>query len=98
MTKDQISAYQSGYRDCRDVTTSRLREIIKQSAGQQAAVVSLIAELEGDAADELWQGIQEECPGITRAEYEAELDESAKAIRTKYYNSKGHLKLRLVRK
>lgn len=97
MTEDQIDAYRSGYWECRRVILGRLREVFDDPIDCRDALGDAIERLEADEEKEHWESVQREVPGITRDEYEAELEADGKAIREAFYSPAGLLKPRIVR-
>ena len=93
MTKEEKALYSARYFDARDVIIHRVREVFSLPN----AVTELIADLEEERRADVWRSVQEECPGITPEEYEAELDAGAGRIKRTFYSEKGYAKPRLVR-
>lgn len=96
MTDKSIEDFNFGYRECRRVMIFDLRKVLKLEDGQIEAIRELLERLEDDEEADHWKSIQEEFPGITREQYEAELEESAAYIRERYYTKDGLLRLRIV--
>ena len=97
MNEDQIDGFRSGYRECRMVIVGELNKILKLYEYEIPEISKLIYRLEEDEKMEHWESIQRVFPGITREEYEDELESSMAEIREKYYRKDGTLKVRLVR-
>ena len=97
MTEQQIADFGNGYWECRAVIMGRLKEILKKRFGLRSSIKKLFVELEIAEAEDHWKTIQKEQPGITREEYQFQLDEDMKLIREKFYTKDGYLKPRLVR-
>lgn len=96
MTKNDIANFRMGYDECRQVIQNDLRKALNAD-DLRIAIVEILRTLEADAETDRWRNIQEEFPGITKEEYEAELAESAKYIKEKYYSKAGYRKPRLVK-
>jgi hypothetical protein len=91
MNKDQIANFSWGYNECQMLILGYLREILKLKTGQRKAVEVLLKKQEAEFEANHWRCIQEECPGITREEYEAGLEAGAQAIRESVLKKKwGH--------
>lgn len=97
MNEDQISHFRFGYDECARVILFELREILKLKSGHCAAIKKLLTNWEKNMADQHWKDVQNEFPGITREEYDADLENTAQTIRKEYYSKHGYLKPRLVR-
>ncbi len=66
--------------------------------GRSLAKKFLFNELRLETEEYHWKSIQREFPGITREEYEADLEVSIQEIRKKYYSEKDYLKPRLIKR
>ena len=97
MTDEQIEFFRMGYWECRTVVLVALRKACTKKRGRGAALEKLLAELDADEKRDVWASVQAEFPGITREQYEAELEASAQAIRETFYSPAGFLRPRLVR-
>lgn len=97
MNKEQLSFYKSGYWDARVVAIGDLRRIATLRRGLREELLKLADELEEDERHEHWESIQEESPGITEEQYQAELDASMDQIRNDFFQKNGLIKLRLVK-
>lgn len=100
MNKSEKDAFDFGYSEARGVVLSQLKEILREDSDGEIVKLQLellIHELELDIEKANWRAIQEEFPGITEEEYEAEQEASADEIRKTYFSENGFLKPRLVR-
>jgi hypothetical protein len=97
MTETEKELFGEGYNECKRLFLHELRKIAELPTGHKAAVREYVANLEKEMAEEHWASIQKEFPGITREQYEAELEPSIKVIRETYYSENGYLKPRLVK-
>ena len=97
MTKDELAQFRHGYWEARLAVRLRLQEIIDETSGHKEILRELIQELADEEAKEAWESVQEEFPGISRAEYEESLNETAQFIKETYFSPKGVPKPRLVR-
>ena len=96
MTEDQIH-FNEGYNEYRNLIQMRLGTILTKKTGHRDALKKLLLQITEEAEADHWHEIQREQPGITREEYENELEETRRIIQKEYYNANGQLKLRLVR-
>jgi|GEM_PF-3966692 len=97
MIDENAQSFRNGYFEARSVFQGRIEKTLKQRTGHKNALSQLYLEVEAEIAADIWRDVQEEFPGMTREEYEADLEESARLIKAKYYNSDRRLKaLRLV--
>jgi hypothetical protein len=96
MTDTDISNFRAGYNEARSIAMGRIKEIVSLPNGHLAALKCLIKKLEKEEWEDHWRTIQEESPGITVEEYEADLDRTAELIREEYYQKNGLIKLRLL--
>lgn len=96
MTKEEISFYQWGYDECRNILIGKIKSILERKSGYRMELESLFSELTQARDKGHWETIQKEQPGITRAEYEAQLEELGKKIREAYFSKEGFLKPRLM--
>ena len=94
--QNEIDYYKFGYNECRNIVIGTLREILS-NPDPIVVLKQFIEELEDDKEREHWAQIQREQPGITREEYEAQLEEFSKELREIYYSKAGFLKPRLVK-
>jgi len=97
MNEEQLDCFVFGYDECRGVIRMQLEKILAQKAGHRIALKNFLNKLEKEEERDHWDQIQKEFPGITREEYESEMNECVEAIRQKYYSEKGFLKPRLAR-
>lgn len=99
MTREEIEleAEWSGYFECRWNIRGRLQGILELESGHRTAIEALLFQLDEEEQEACWRLAQLDCPGMTREEYETELEATGEAIRKAYYSEKGYLKPRLVR-
>lgn len=100
MNESEKDAIRFGYSEARDVILYQLKEILREDSNGEVVKLQLeilIHELELDIEKANWRAIQEEFPGITEEEYEAQMEASAVEIRKTYFSENGFLKPRLVR-
>lgn len=97
MTETEKELFSEGYKECKWLLFHQLRKIAERSTGHKATLREYVANLENELNDEHWKSVQIEFPGMTREQYEVELETSAQMIREKYYSKNGFLKPRLVR-
>lgn len=97
MTKEQIDFFRFGYSECCRVLIWDLKETVVLGSENCVEIQGLINRLELDEEEDHWKIILEEQPGITRKEYERQLDETAIEIREKYCHKNGHLNLHLLK-
>lgn len=97
MTKEQISFFRAGYWEARGITIHELKRIVKIKWGYKKEIQKFIDELEADERREYWESVQDECPGITKEQYELELEAEMQLIREEFFQKNGMSKLRLLR-
>lgn len=84
MTKEQTEFFRRGYEEYRNIIINRLRDV-----NSERDLSILISQLRSEIAADLWRKVQEEQPGITHEEYEAQLNEALRIAKEKHYSKLG---------
>jgi len=87
-----VIGFRSGYTEYRWLALSYLRELAALPSGHKEAINDLIVRMKIEEDEEVWQSVQEEFPGMTREQYEAELEQSFNMIKAKHYDVNGKRK------
>lgn len=96
MTKEEMNSFRDGYDEARHIAIGWMKKIASLESGHLEELKILIADLEEEERQDHWRAIQEEFPGITEEQYQAELDRSMEQIRRRYYR-KGLIELELIK-
>jgi hypothetical protein len=99
LTDEQFDdCFNFGYNECRSIVIDDIKKILEMKSGQRAALKALLNELEEAEEANFWFFIQKDFPGMTREEYDAEMEKGSQMIRETFFSKEGYLKPWLVRR